>query len=472
MVSLIVNKTLYPQVQNEEVYLQSSPLNGVYTGLIKVDGTTKMSKIYLYHTNPYLGKYSYNSRMYDFMVVERIYPNKKGQGYPRTLYYTGKLTGSGSKYNLEKEVMINSGRVRPTGFFSTIEISGKKTLKIPSAKYKRVEETFDPKILRELSEELIRLNIKNNSLVIGNKEAYYPRTWGPKKEIGVTVSVKMNSLPLLLEKEKLRATYKVYDNINTDSYYQPLSGRIERIMRNLFPSRYIPNLNNQWLTHFRHAASIDVYHAEYDTRDFIIHINRVGGRLTYQVEVTNEINISEELRRKEFRKTKISERERQLTIKKNRIKFQAANGVNASGKLIEIAFPVDSNPWTELGAIPNVSKMILGIYYGRFKDVNPLYFSGLHNGFIAESSQRYGRQVSKSTESVEFTNGKKVYMDARFLNKFKTTIKPIQISGSNFFGEFLEKYPPSSIVYRQFCENLYRYSKGMPPASEMAEISF
>ncbi|MDO6438530.1 hypothetical protein Q4534_13995 [Cyclobacterium sp. 1_MG-2023] len=482
-------------------------LNGVYEGKLTMPEGKKYARFVICKTKKF---YSGRQGFYDVVLKRTYSDNKKFDATSEALIMTGKyyidnndriILGGISEIEINRNGNLRDVNLHDNG--SVYFTKDKNKLIFREGTLKKVSNEYDfEKLIQQASQAHIfaEAKLSDEYVTLIKHRARVSAFFGRESSIGFDLNIRIEpDFEAQLEQKIIKAWYSYNDYyLRQGSIYKLNSVRSQILqLMNYFTKSGVSLGNINWLTHFPNAEEIEVFNKKRNFLDFRIKISRNDDEIKFEViQVDFEKSLKEEL--SEFEKfIAYKEKGRKEAIQKA-INEEGRYAINASGEIIDIYNPGrDRKPNSyqlELGYY--FDEEVVNLYYGRFGKVNKHYFPFILNMFIIKSSKKFKMNVAKNpvisyqtliqtpTETiggVTYNTGKserfdyKIYLDQRFLVQFENNVDTEQFSirsdrQTRELDRFLEKYPPSSIVYKQVRENMYRYFKGIKPASSIDEI--
>ncbi|WP_282774568.1 hypothetical protein [Phaeodactylibacter xiamenensis] len=466
-------------------------INGLYEGVVKRDhyrGGKNKVEILLYKPIVAHKGYRGQKKIEYIYGVRKQYSNKKGKGVPDLIYFAGIINSLSSRdkkiqlSNVEffKPSRLGLEEVRGVRSFPILKI-GNGNIAIHDLAYGATLEKQKGNVdsLNKMVNDFFGFRLsqcKNQTgILIGQVEPRYSgynRT--PRSGLDV-FTLDMNGEELVTAEElqvgyqtkvlfpKEETSYSVAKSLMKSAL---LSGACKLDLQiNLMPL----------------LKRISVYDPESREKHFEVSILRGKSSIQLDIRETNEGKLFGERKREELTTQNQLEEEKKEKARIAKIEAEKAGGVNPSGETLDFS-----------GTANSVVSEIKKVFYGKFDQVNEFMFKNrMHNSFLIYASSLHGKYssdlitVSFSVNEEEKTNGittnkrnldYNIWMEPRFEKSFNDYLQHSQVSVLNAFSwgatfeYFFKKYPPDSIVFKQLKENIYRYSKNLPPAESLNGI--
>lgn len=466
-------------------------ITGFYEGVVKRDyykGPKNKVEILLYKPSAFHRSYRAPKALEYIYGMRKQYPDKKGKGIPDTTFFFGIINSNSTtaeKIQLNGVKFFKPGKgglekIRGLNSFSIKILDDEEILVYDLAygtnlkKEKGNGETISRMVIDFFAFRLSQCENQSGVLIGQRKPIYsgYNRT--PQSGLDIlTFNKDAKSVVTAEELEVFYQTKILFPQKETSFsvakfLLKPallLGSCIQELPLNLMPF----------------LRRISVYSPETGEKHFEVSIIRNRNSLQIGVEVTPEGKAFAKMQEEELSRRNQLEEKKKERANLAKLEAEKAGGINPSGETIDFS-----------GTANSVVSEIKKVFYGKFDQVNEFMFKNrMHNSFLIYASSLYG-QYSSDLISVSFsieeekkngwgvTNKRtldyKVWVEPRFEKSFNEYLQTLQLSRLNAFSwgatleYFFKKYPPDSIVFKQLKENIYRFSKGLPPVDDLNDI--
>lgn len=349
-------------------------------------------------------------------------------------------------------------------------------------------------LLKDQYLEGLNKNLDGQRLIVGEIKKFDGIKSERKNNNGLLLETYVQNVETLFLKEELKVVYK-FDNLREfptienspyvkmqsllpyaiNKYDKHLSGRLDNTLD------YLPNIKRLILINQRMEE------------EFLVTINRNNGRMEFDVEPTEKGKIASNKWNEASNKIEEDYQERNKKIAQAIIKSEMEGGKNPSNAVLKIQYPLIVKPFSE-----NMDKVMKNIFYGKFDKVGKIeFYDRFYNTFLTIASSYYGKYYRKNNVAYSFslkqttttTYGSgasskntdvedfEIWMQPRFIDNYKKSFNTNQFTGGNMMGwgsaikSVFRKYSADSNEFKQFLENVYRYSNGLEPVSTEEELN-
>lgn len=480
-----------------EVNGQSQPqkLQGQYEAIIKANRGSYLVKMEL----DAIEKQGANA----FIIFEK-FKNKKGK-LPSTIY-TGKGKFGFSSNKISKIYATFSmsennapAKIRKPAWNVQITKMKNGELYIKTndgltGNYKLIMRTgnISPAMKQQYLSGLEK-HLDGQRLIVGEVNKIKVVKYEQKQRNGLLLETYVSDVENLFSKEELKVIYK-FDNIND---YPTIEQSPYQKMKSLLPKAIgrmtVYGKSNNTLDFLPNLKRLKLVNAE-NREDFIVTINRNDGYFKYDVQLTENGKLASKDWDRASNENLQAYNDRQLEIAEATIKDEMKGGKNPSNGVIKISY---SN-FMPRATGEQMDRTMKNIFYGKFDRVRKhQFYERFYNTFLTIASSYYGKNYRKDNISHEFRLGQtiktttgsggtfsennkidfEIWMQPRFLDKFKESFNTDQFLQGNMIGwgdsieSIFKQHSADSMVFKQFLENVYRYSKGLEPVSTVKELN-
>ncbi|MGB5943281.1 MAG: hypothetical protein WBG71_10395 [Leeuwenhoekiella sp.] len=493
----LVCSFLIAQSQNPEV---PNNLIGTYEGKWSTPEGIKYARFMICKGE---NIYSGGQQLHNIIMKRSYYDNKNFKIKLEASFITGVYYSYGKEIGFQNYSYINvlendNYTIEPYYTPNLYFVWKGNKLTFPEGTLRKISDSPDCENLSlQVSKALIKTNTipRTKFLPLIYNQARISVRLGQDHSIGVQLGIDLDQdLEQQLNQKTLEAWYS-YD----DKYFRKGSDYDVRAVRKqiLGAMQYFDrtgvNLGRlNWLRQFKNASEIEVFNRRSKLLDFRILVSR-DSDLNFKV-VTVDLEKSLKGEVQSFDNIAQSkERERQRSIQE-----QGQYGYNASGEIIDLYNPNTQNRHAVYGDVKMYyyQEEIINLYYGKFGKINRSAFPLLLNMFLIKSSRKFGENVAeksvisnqrliqttvKTSGGISYPTDKpqnidyKIYLEPRFLSYFEKNLNADQFTvgrdgQTRQIDVFLNKYNPSTLVYKQLSENMYRYITGQKAATTIDEI--